>query len=50
MSFATIALGTASTVTDDAFEQGAAEDVPGMGKTRGEAVAFAESRRMFHYL
>ena len=43
MSFAAIALGTARAVPDDSLEQGAAEDVPGVGEARGEAIAFAKS-------
>ena len=49
MSFAAIALGTARAVTDDALEQGAAEDVPGAGEGLGEAIAFAEGCRVLHY-
>ncbi len=49
MSFATVAFRTACTVTDDSLEQRAAEDVSGVGKTRGESIALAGSRVMFHY-
>jgi hypothetical protein len=41
VTFATVALGTAGAVADDAFEQGAAENVAGIGEMRGKAVAFA---------
>ena len=34
---------------NDAFEQGSAEDVAGVGEARGKAVAFADSLRLFHY-
>ena len=40
MSFAAIALGTARAVSDDALEQGAAEDVLGAGEARSEAITF----------
>ena len=50
MSFAAIALGTARAVTDDALEQGAAEDVLGAGEGLGEAIAFAEGGLLIHYL
>ena len=49
MAFATSALEAAGTVADDAFEQGAAEQVGGGGKARGKAVAFAVELRLFHY-
>jgi hypothetical protein len=42
VTFATVALGTAGAVADDAFKQGAAENVGGVGETRSQAVAFAE--------
>ena len=42
MAFAALALGTARAVADDAMEQRPTEDVRGVGKTRGEAIAFAE--------
>ena len=43
MSFAAIALGTTRAVADDSLKQGAAEDVPGAGEARGEAIAFTKS-------
>jgi hypothetical protein len=42
MSFATVALRTAGAVMDDPFEKRAAENVPGIGKTRGEAIALTD--------
>jgi len=49
MSFATVALGTARAVTDDSMEQGAAKDLSGIGKTRDQAIALADSGFLFHY-
>jgi hypothetical protein len=49
MSFTAIALRTARAVPDDSPEQGAAEDVPGAGEARGEAIAFTESGLLLHY-
>ncbi len=50
MSFATVALRTALAVADDSIEQGAAEDVSGVGKARDEAIANADSGLLFHYI
>jgi hypothetical protein len=44
MSFAASTLGTAGAVPDDSLEQGAAEHLPGARETRGEAIAFLQSR------
>jgi hypothetical protein len=40
MSFTTVTLGTVGAVTDNPLEEGSAEDVPGIGKRRGETIAF----------
>lgn len=48
MAFATVAFGAAGAVVDDAIEQGAAEDVAGIGEARGKAVTFVGNRRLFH--
>ena len=48
MTFATVALGAAGAVADDSIEQGAAEDVSGVGKTGDKAVAFVGGNLMFH--
>ena len=48
MSFAAVALGTAGAMTDDALEQGTAEDVSGRGELRGEPIKFADSDIVFH--
>ena len=50
VTFAAVALGTAGAVTDDAFEQRAAENVGGVGESRGKAIALAGNRRLFHYI
>jgi len=49
VTFATVALGAAGAVADDAFEQGAAENVAGVGEARGEAIASANYLRLVHY-
>ena len=49
VTFATDALGAAGAVANDAFEQGSAEDVAGVGEARGKAVAFAGRVLLFHY-
>jgi len=49
MAFAPSALEAAGTVADEAFEQGAAENVGGAGKTRGKAVNLASDLLLFHY-
>jgi hypothetical protein len=49
MTFTTSALEAAGTVADDAFEQGAAENVGGAGTARGKAIALASELRLFHY-
>jgi hypothetical protein len=41
VTFAAVALGTARAVPDDALEQGAAENVAGVGEARDKAVAMA---------
>jgi hypothetical protein len=49
VTFAAVAPGAAGAVTDEALEQGAAEDVAGAGEARGKATAFADGPRLFHY-
>jgi hypothetical protein len=49
MSFTTVAFWAACTVTNDSLEQRAAEDILGVGKRRGEAIALVDSSVMFHY-
>jgi len=49
VTFAAVAPGAAGAVTDEAPQQGAAEDVAGAGEARGKAIAFAGSLRLFHY-
>jgi len=49
VTFAAVACGAAGAVANDTPEQGSAEDVSGVGQARGEAVAPADSRRLFHY-
>lgn len=48
MTFTASALEAAGTVADDAFEQGAAENVGGAGKARGQAVAALDSCTLMH--
>ena len=50
VTFAAVAPGAAGAVTDDALEQGAAQDVAGVGEARGKAIAFADRLRLFHSL
>jgi hypothetical protein len=50
VTFTAVALRAAGAMTDDAFEQGAAENVGSVGESRGEAIAFAGNLGMFHYL
>ena len=50
VAFTASALEAAGTVADDAFEQGAAEQVGGGGEARGEAIALASDLLLFHYL
>ena len=49
VTFATVALGAAGAVANNAFEQGSAQDVASVGEARGKAVAFAGGLLMFHY-
>jgi len=49
VTLATVAPGAAGAVANDALEQGAAENVAGVGKARGKAIAFTGSLRLFHY-
>jgi len=49
MAFAAVALGTSLAVVDDSLEQGAAEDVSGVGEAGDEVIAFDDSGLMFHY-
>jgi hypothetical protein len=49
MPFTTVAFGTARTVTNDSLKQRAAENISGVGKRHGKAIAFAGSSVMFHY-
>ena len=48
MTFAAVAHGTAGAVADDAIEQGATEDVGGVGEARGQEVAPAGECLLFH--
>jgi len=50
VTFAAVALGAAGAVADDAFEQGTAENVGGVGESRSEAIAFVGKLFMFHYI
>jgi hypothetical protein len=50
VTFAAVALRAAGAVADDAFEQGAAENVGGVGESRSEAIAFVGELFMFHYI
>jgi len=49
MPFTTLAFGAARAVTDDALEQGAAEDVLGAGERLGQAIAFTDGCQSIHY-
>ena len=48
MPFAARTLGTAGAMADGALEQGAAEDVAGVGETLEEAVAAADDLLLLH--
>ena len=48
MSLAAVALGAAAAMADEALEQGAAEEVLGLGEASGEAVEFAGKLLLFH--
>ncbi len=48
MTFASVALGAAGAVADDAFEQRSTEDVAGLGEACEEAVAIADGLLMIH--
>ena len=49
MTFAAGAFGTAGTMADGALEQGAAEDLAGLGKAGQEAVASLRDWLVIHY-
>ena len=49
MALAASALGAAGAMADDALEQGAAEDLAGLGEAGEEAAAFADDLLVIHY-
>jgi hypothetical protein len=49
VTFTAVALGATGAVADDAFEQGAAENVGGVGESRSKAIALAGNLGLFHY-